>query len=175
MTPNSTFLQYSQWSAILMVVCLLVAGLAFLFKWGFRFRLIGTTGFLGVLTVGLFALSLMPLTQTSVPGAVRYSLIYDSAGSQAVIVVPPAITKPQLEATLKQAASNLFSPGRGAQGANQLTIRARALVHPGPGVSEVVFLGQIKRSLSVREDEKMELEIFEEKLAQLPQTASDES
>jgi hypothetical protein len=172
MTPNSTFLQYCQWSAILMVVCTVLAGLAFVFQWGFRFRLVGTTGFLGVLTVGLFALSLVPLTRTAVPGAIRYALIYDSAGAQAVIVVPPTITEPQLKATLQQAAGDLFSPGRTSQGTDQLTIRARALIHPRPGVSEVVFLGQIQRSLSVREDENMNLEIFEDKLAQIPQITS---
>lgn len=173
MNPNSTFLQYCQWSAILMVICAGLAGLAFIFKWGFRFRLVGTTGFLGVLTAGLFALSLVPLTRTAVPGAVRYSLVYDSAGSQAVIVVPPEITKPQLEATLQQAASDLFSPGRTSQGTNQLTIRARALVHPQPGVSEIIVLGQVERSLSARADENMRVEIFDEQLAQLPAPPSE--
>ncbi|MEO0376272.1 MAG: Ycf51 family protein [Cyanobacteria bacterium P01_A01_bin.17] len=160
---------------MLMVICAALSGLAFIFKRGFRFRLVGATGFLGVLTAGLFALSLVPLTRTAIPGAVRYSLIYDSAGPQAVIVVPPEITKPQLEATLQQAASDLFSPGRTSQGANQLTIRARALIHPHPGVSEIVVLGQIKRSLSVRADENMNVEIFDERLAQLPQVASNDS
>lgn len=169
---NSVFLQYCQWSAIATVAFALCAGVAFLFKWGFRFRLVGTTGFMGVLTAGLFALSIVALTRTSVPGAVRYSVVYDSASTQAVIVVPPSITKPQVEATLQQAASDLFSPGR--SGSGQLTIRARALVHPGPGVSEIVPLGQVQRSLAIRDDAKMTIEVYENNLAQLS-TASDAS
>jgi hypothetical protein len=169
---NVAFIQYCQWSAILTVVFALFAGLAFRFKWGFRFQLVGATGFLSVLTVGLFALTLVPLTRTSVSGAVRYSLVYDSAGTQAVIVLPADVTKPQIEATLQQAASDLFSPGR--SGTGQLTIRARALVHPGPGVSEIIPLGQVQRSLAVRDDQNMKIEVFEDNLAQLSQ-ASDAS
>ena len=89
--------------------------------------------------------------------------------------MPPEITKPQLTATLQQAAGDLFSPGRTSKGGNQLTIRARALVHPKPGVSEVVVLGQVQRSLSVREDANMNLDIFDDQLAQLPQVDSNES
>ncbi|MGB7414366.1 MAG: Ycf51 family protein [Thermosynechococcaceae cyanobacterium] len=169
---NSVFILYCQWSAIATVAFALFAGLAFLLKWGFRFRLVGITGFMGVLTVGLFALSIVPLTRTSVPGAVRYSVVYDSASTQAVIVVPSNITKPQMEATLQQAAGDLFSPGR--SGIGQLTIRARALAHPGPGVSEIVPLGQVQRSLAVRDDENMTIEVYETNLAQLS-TASDAS
>lgn len=175
MTPDSIFFKYCQWSAIATGVCAVLVAIAFVFKWGFRFRLVGTTGFLGVLTVGLFAISFVPLTRSVVPGAARYSLVYDSSSTQAVIVVPADIAKPQLEATLQQAASDLFSPGRMAQaGSAQLTIRARALIHPGPGVSQLVPLGQVQRSLSVRDDENMTIEIFENPFAQRP-TIADEA
>lgn len=139
--------------------------LSFILKWGLRFRLVGVTGFMGVLTTGLFALSLVPITRTEIPGAVRYTTVYDSGATQAVIAVPATITDDELEATLRQAASNLFSPGRVGTTDNQLTIRARSIVHPQPGLSQPLYLGEVKRSLYNREDDAMTVKINTKALA----------
>jgi Protein of function (DUF2518) len=173
-TPEM-FLTYTQWSAWVLLACGILAGLAFVFKWGFRFRLVGVTGFMGVMTVGLFSLSLVPLSQTVIPGAARYSLVYDIGAGNVVIAVPPTLTKTSLEATLKQAASNLFSSGRLGQGNTQLTIRARTVIHPEAGVSVPLYLGQIQRSLSERQDSAMKVTFFDENLAQLPKVDSSSS
>lgn len=168
MLTTANFLTFTQWIGILTLACGFITLLGFIFKWGIRFRLVGITGFLGVLTAGLFALSLVPFTRTVIPGAVRFSLVYDNGGNQTVIAVPPSITESELEATLRQAASDLFSYGRLGGANNQLTIRARAIIHPEPGVSKPLFLGQVKRSLASREDEQMAIEIYPESFAQLP-------
>ncbi|QSJ17408.1 Ycf51 family protein [Nostoc sp. UHCC 0702] len=169
MFTTAEFLQYTQWSGIATVVFAALAVLAFIFKWGIRFRLVGTTGFMLVLTGGLFALSLVPLSRTVIPGAVKYTLVYDNGATQAVIATSPQISPTQLEATLRQAASNLYSYGRlGSRRDNYLTIRARTLIHPEPGVSVPLYLGQIKRTLATREDPQISVEIYPEKFAQLP-------
>jgi hypothetical protein len=173
MPTTADFLTYAQWVGLAMIAFGLLAGLGFLFKWGIRFRLVGVTGFLLVLTTGLFALGLVPLTRTVVPGAVRFATVFDSGATQAVIVVPATITEPELTATLKQSASDLFSFGRlGRGGEDQLTIRARTVIHPEPGLSQILYLGQVKRSLSVREDDQMVIEIFQDNLAKLPKSAN---
>ncbi|MBD1940562.1 Ycf51 family protein [Microcoleus sp. FACHB-68] len=169
MPTIAEFITATQWAAILTLACGVLTGLAFVFKWDIRFRLVGATGFMGVLTAGLFALTLVPITRTSIPGAIRFSTVYDISGPHAVIAVPPTITESELDATLRQAASNLFTPGRLGQNENQLTIRARTIIHPEPGVSEPLYIGQIKRSLHNRNDENMSVEIFRDKFAQLPQ------
>jgi hypothetical protein len=51
---------------------------------------------------------------------------------------------------------------------NQMTIRARTIVHPEPGVSKPLFLGEVKRSLTIRNDEQMAIDIYSESFAQLP-------
>jgi len=169
MLTTADFLQYTQWSGIATLVLAALAVLGLIFKWGIRFRLVGTTGFMLVVTGGLFALSLVPLSRTVIPGAVRYTLLYDNGSTQAVISTTPQITASALEATLRQAASNLYSYGRlGSQTENLLTIRARTLIHPEPGVTVPLYLGQVKRSLASREDSKMTVEIYPEKFAQLP-------
>jgi hypothetical protein len=171
MFSQTDFLKYAQWSGIATLVFAAVAVLAFIFRWGIRFRLVGTTGFMLVLTGGLFALSLAPLTRTVIPGAVRYNLVYDNGSTQAVIAIPSQITPTQLEATLRQAASDLYSYGRlGKPQEKFLTIRARTVLHPEPGISVPLYLGQIRRSLFTREDPQMQIEIYQDKFAQLPKS-----
>lgn len=169
MPSPENFLTYTQWSAWVMLASGIAAGLAFVFKWDFRFRLVGATSFMGVVTVGLFTLTLVPLSQTVVPGAAKYALVYDTGAANVVITVPPTVTKAALEATLQQAANNLFSSGRSGQGNTQLLIRARTVIHPEPGVSEPLYLGQIQRSLSQRADSAMVITLLDKNLARLPQ------
>lgn len=172
MPTTDDFLTAAQWSGGLTLLFGAIALFGFIFNWGIRFRMVGVTGFMGVLTAGLFALGLVPFTRTVVPGSVRFSTVYDSGATQAVIAVPPKITESELEATLRQAASNLFSPGRLGQGERQLTIRARTVLHPNDGVSNPLYLGEIKRSLTVRDDENMDITLYPEAIAQLPSQPS---
>jgi hypothetical protein len=170
MPTTADFLQYTQWSGIATIAFAVLTILAFIIKWGLRFRLVGTTGFMIVLTAGLFSLSLVPLSRTVIPGAVKYTLVYDNGSNQAVIATTPEITPEELEATLRQAASNLYSYGRlGAGGNNQLTIRARTIIHPEPGISIPVYLGKVQRTLASRQDPEMAVEVYLDKFAQLPE------
>ncbi len=168
------FLLISKGLAIATLTFGTLALLGFLFKWGIRFRLVGVTGFTGVLTAGVFALGLVPFTRTVIPGAVQYSTVYDSGATRAVIAVPPTISEDELEATLRQAASNLFSPGRLGGRDAQLSIRARTVLHPEEGLSQPLFLGEIKRSLMAREDENMTITLYDDQLAKLPQPDAEE-
>jgi Protein of function (DUF2518) len=168
LTP-ADFLQVTKWGGILTLTFGAIAALSFLFKWGIRFRLVGVTGFMGVLTGGLFGLSIVPLSPTVVPGSVRYTVVFDNAAAQVAIAVSPTISESELEATLRQAALNQFSPGRLSQGGNFI-IRARAVVHPEPGLSQLVYLGQVHRSFSEQSEDPYEIEIFRDRLAQLPKS-----
>jgi len=159
---------YSLWAGYLTLFSAVLAALGYLFKWGIRFRLVGVTGFMGVLTGGLFALSLGLYTRPTIPDAVRFSRVFDTGGTNVVISVAPEITETQLRATLQQAALDLYSPGRLAQGTDKMTIRVRTVLHPEPGLSKLVYLGQVKRSLMSREDAQPEIEIFPDKVAELP-------
>lgn len=142
-TPEE-FLTVTQWSAIATVSFGLLTLLAFGFSWGIRFRLVGITGFMGVLTVGFLGLSFEPFTSTQVPGAVPYTTVYDSGAAQIAIRVPQSIGPEALEATLQQAANNLFKPSRlGVRGQTPI-IRARTIIHQPGGISELVYLGQVQ-------------------------------
>ena len=173
MPSTANFLQYTQWSGIATIVFAVLTILAFIVQWGFRFRLVGATGFMLVLTGGLFSLSLVPLSRTVIPGAVKYTLVYDNGSNQTVIAIAPEITPTQLEATLRQAASNLYSYGRlGSGGNKELTVRARTIIHQEIGLSVPMYLGQVNRTLVSREDPEMLVEVYLDKFASLPKASA---
>jgi hypothetical protein len=142
-TPEE-FLQVTQWAGIGTLVLAAITALAFVLKWGLRFRLVGATGFAAVLTVGFLGLSFEPFARTAVPGAIPYATVFDSGAEKIAITVPQTITESELEATLRQAASNLLKPYRIGSSSRVPTIRARAILHDPPGVSQLVYVGQVQ-------------------------------
>jgi hypothetical protein len=168
MPTPADFFTYTQWSGLLGMGLAVLAGLGFLFKWGIRFRLVGATGFTIVLTVGLFALSVVPLTRTVVPGATRFTTVYDSGATLATIAVPPTITEEQLRATLQQASSDLFTAGRLGRSQEPFLLRARTVVHIKDGLSQPLYLGELKQSRPDGGVEPIAIRIYPENFAKLP-------
>ncbi|ESA36281.1 protein of function [Leptolyngbya sp. Heron Island J] len=138
------FLEATKWMGLTTLAFAALAALAFIAKWGIRFRLVGVTGFCGVLTAGLFGLSFQPLITTTIKGSVPYTTVYDSGAAQLVISVPADITDAELEATLQQAAVNSFNPSRLGGGGQTPMVRARTIVHRDPGISDLLYVGQIQ-------------------------------
>lgn len=171
LTP-ALFGQLAQAMGVFVLISALITGLAMSQNWGWRYRMVGVTLFSVVLVVGLFALSIEPITRSAVDGALPFKVVYDRFGPQATIAIAPNVTPEQLEATLRQASSNLFSSGRNAQGESQMTIYARTITHPREGLSKPVYLGQVKRSLTVRNDPNPQIEIYLENFAELPTATS---
>ncbi len=167
-TPEE-FLEVTKWAGLGTLALMALAGLAFLLKWGIRFRLVGAAGFAAVLTVGLLGLSSEPFTRTVIPGAVPFSTVYDSGASKIVISVPQTITEDALEATLRQAASNLFKPYRLGVPGNSPTIRARTIIHQEGGVSQLVYLGQVNPDPAGSKGVNYQVQIDTQKLAQVSQ------
>lgn len=169
---ETDLLTYTQWLGILTLVCLAFTVAAFFFQWGIRFRLVGVTSFMGVVTASVFALGLGLFTHAEIPGAVRYSLVFDNAADKVTITVPPTVTESEVEATLKQAALNLKPYGRSAGQNAKLVIRARTLLHPQPGVSQPLYLGQAERSVFARTDNPLDVSVFSSNFAQLPESVT---
>ncbi len=170
------FALFTRWSAYTTVVFAMLAIASFLFKWGIRFRLVGVTGFMIVLTGGLFGLSLGLFNHRVIPGAVRYSLVYDNGSSLAVVTVKPedidASDESTVDATLRQASEDLFSYGRIGVGGDQFTVRLRTIIHPDTGVSEPLYLGQVRRSIATRDSGKFDIDIYQKNLKKLASFAS---
>jgi hypothetical protein len=158
---------YAKYCGYATIIFLVLTIIAFIFKWGFRFRFVGVTSFMGVVTASIFALSLGLFTPIRIEGAIRYHLVYDNGANQAVITVPASINQQEIDATLRQAAEDLFSPGRLGLGGDQLIIRMRSIFHVKNGISQPLYLGEVKRSLANRQDEKMEIKIFTDNFKKL--------
>jgi hypothetical protein len=161
---------YIKGTGIATLVFLVFTILAFIFKWGFRFRLVGATSFTAVVTASFFALNLGLFTRTIVPGAVRYSLVYDNAADKVVIAVPPDVTESQVEATIRQIALDIKPYGRLGDRNNEFSIRARTVLHPEPGVSKPLYLGEIKRPLGNSKEVETAVHLFAESFRQLPKS-----
>ena len=172
---NSNLFLYGKWLGYATIACLVVAIISFIAGWSFRFRLVGVTSFMTVLTIGTFALGLSFFPHKEIPGAVRYSLVYDNGANQAVVAVPSNIEKSAIEPTLLQAAEDLYSYGRtGTGGNNQFTIKLRTVLHPQTGISQPLFLGKARRELiSLGDgDKEVDIEVFEQNIKKLATAAS---
>ncbi|MFE4106374.1 Ycf51 family protein [Almyronema epifaneia] len=167
MPTPADFLEATQWAAILTLVLAGITAIAFVAQWGIRFRLVGATGFMGVLTVGFLGLSFEPFTRTSIPGAIPYTTVFDSGAAQIVIKVPQTITESELAATLQQAASNLLKPGRLGPPGQIPTIRARTIVHRPDGISDLVYLGQLQPVPDEQTGAPQTIRIDQSRLAQI--------
>ena len=154
---------YSIWSAYATIALLIVTIIAWIAGWGLKFRLIGVTSFMGVVTASIFALSLGLFSHTTIPGAARYSLVYDNGANKAVIVVPSDIARSAIAPTLRQAAADLLPYGR--IGNNQFTIAIRTVLHTQDNLSRPLYLGQAKQSSQGNED--LTIQVFEKNLNQL--------
>jgi hypothetical protein len=165
-------LTYVKWSAIATLAFFVLMVFAFIFQWGIRFRLFGVTAFMCVLTVGIFGLDLGLFTREEIPGAVRYTLVYDDAAANVVIVVPPESTPDEVEATLKQAAIDISPFGRLGTTGSTVTIRARTVTHPEPGLSELLYLGQVQKPSQSRDSADLQVKLFRDRFAELPEVKS---
>ena len=172
MITTADLIMAAKWMGIATIGFAALATLAFLLKWSFRFRLVGVTGFMLVLTSGTFALGLGLYTTPNIAGASHYTTVYDTGADNVVIAVSPPITATELDATLRQAANKVFSYGRLNTGQGYMTVRARTIVHPKPGLSEPLVLGEVTRSLAQREDPQMKVQINQKNLARLPKVAT---
>lgn len=157
---------YAIWSGYATIAFLILTIIAWIARWGFRFRLVGVTSFMAVITASIFALSLGLFTHTKIPGAARYSLVYDNGSNRAVIVVPSDIDQSAIAPTLRQAAADLLPYSR--IGRNQFTLAIRTVLHPQDNLSRPLFLGQAKQSVPEKDNnEDLTIQIFEKNLDQL--------
>jgi hypothetical protein len=173
-TPEE-FLEATKYFGIATLTMAGITLIAFVLGWGFRYRLVGITSFMGVLTGGMLGLSFEPFTRTVVPGSVPFQTVYDSGAAQIVIKVPATIRRTELEATLEQAAANLLKPSRlGGMGLTP-TIRARTILHEEEGVSKLVYLGQVQPINSPDDEKSTVITLFDEAFAELPHSLENDA
>ena len=133
----------SGWLAWGGVVLSALTIVAFLARWGLRFRLVGVTSFTLLLSASCWAFSVSYTPTVKVDGAVRVPVVFDNGDdlvvAQAGEDFPPEAVAP----TLEQLAQNVRPGGRSSA---VVSVRLRQLQPADEGASKPIVLGELERS-----------------------------
>jgi len=146
MRADPLLLSAGTWLGIAGGVLLLITVLAFLLRWGIRFRLVGVSSFTVLLSLSCLAFAVSYAPRERVEGAVSVPVVFDN-GSELVIAAAPAdLPEAAYRPTVEQVARNLRGSGRkGDEGL--VHVRLRRVEAVGPGVDRPVILAEANRSL----------------------------
>ncbi|MEB3254210.1 MAG: Ycf51 family protein [Synechococcus sp.] len=123
----------------------LLTVVAFIARWGLRFRLVGVSSFTLLLAVSCWAFGLSYTPPVVVEGAVRAPVVFDNGTDLVVAQAPADLDAATVTATLEQLAGNLRGAGRGSR---TVAVRLRALESGPDGSSRPVILGELKRDFA---------------------------
>jgi hypothetical protein len=126
-------------------VLLLLTVVAFLVRWGIRFRLVGVTSFTVLLSLSCLAFAVSYSPRQLVDGAVSVPVVFDN-GSDLVVAAAPADLAPEAFApSVQQVALNLRGSGRGTQ---LVEVRLRRVDPTASGTDTPVVLATAIRNLA---------------------------
>ena len=146
-----TSLQWLGWSGLGMACLTLIA---FLARWGFRYRLVGVTSFIIVLVLSVWSFGLSYKPTIHIEGARRLPIVFDNGNGLVIAQAPDDFPDEAIEPTLQELVLNLPSSGRSS---SIVDVRIRSLVPIEEGLSQPVILGE--RTRDFRED----IEILEKR------------
>ena len=125
----------------------ILALIAFLFKWGIRFRLIGATIFTLLLSGSCWAFIESYRPPITIQGALYVPVVYDNGADLVVAQAPEDFPNDAIQPSLEQIAENLKGGGRNVE---NVFVRIRRIEQVTEGISKPVVLGEIIRDPSKR-------------------------
>jgi len=126
---------------------LLATVVAFLARWGVRFRLVGITSFTLLLAISCAAFAFSYVPRVRVEGAVSVPVVFDDGDALEVAEAPPDLAHEAFGPTVEQVARNLRGSGRGGDG-GVVRVRLRRLEPAASGASQPVVLAEAQRNLA---------------------------
>jgi hypothetical protein len=145
MRADPLLLTAGEWLGVASAALLVLTVVAFLVRWGIRFRLVGVTSFTVLLSLSCLAFAVSYAPRQQVEGAISVPLVFDN-GSDLVVAAAPADLPPESYApTVQQVALNLRGSGRGTQ---LVEVRLRRVEPQGPGRDTPVVLATAVRNLA---------------------------
>ena len=129
------------WSGLGLSVLTVVA---FVTRWGLRFRLVGVSSFTFLLAVSCWAFSISYSPPVSIEGAVQVPIVFDNGTDLVVAQASSGFAQEAITPTLNQIAANLRPGGRNLE----VRVRLRQLQTESEGSSRPVVLGETKRDFS---------------------------
>ena len=121
-----------------------LTAIAFVARWGFRFRLVGVTSFTLLLAVSCWAFGVSYTPPVVVDGAVRAPIVFDNGNDLVVAQVPADLAPTTVQATLEQLEGNLRGSGRSS---STVLVRLRGIQPEGDGLGRPVILGEVSKTL----------------------------
>jgi hypothetical protein len=146
MRADPLLLSAGTWLGIAGAALLLITVLAFLLRWGIRFRLVGVSSFTVLLSLSCLAFAVSYAPRDVVEGAVSVPVVFDNGSDLVIAAAPADLPQEAYRPTVEQVARNLRGSGR--KGDNgEVHVRLRRVEAVAPGVDRPVILAEASRSL----------------------------
>ena len=143
--PLPEFLEVSsKWLAWSGLGLSALTGIAFVSRWGLRFRLVGVSSFTFLLAVSCWAFSISYSPPVRLEGAVQVPIVFDNGTDLVVAQASSDFQQEAVTPTLNQIAANLRPGGRNTE----VRVRLRQIQAVSEGTSKPVVLGETKRDFS---------------------------
>ena len=123
-----------------------LTAIAFVARWGVRFRLVGVSSFTLLLAVSCWAFAVSYTPPVVIEGASRAPVVFDNGADLVVAQLPSDASDATIEPTLKQLAGNLRGSGRST---STVTVRLRSFDTSADGRSRPVVRGELERDFRV--------------------------
>ena len=131
----------SKWLAWIGLGLSVLTVIAFMTRWGLRFRLVGVSSFTFLLAVSCWAFSISYSPPVRVEGALQVPIVFDNGTDLVVAQASSDFAEGAIAPTLNQIAANLRPGGR----SREVRVRLRQLQAVSEGASRPVVLGETKR------------------------------
>ena len=146
MRADPLLLSAGTWLGIAGAALLMITVLAFLLRWGIRFRLVGLSSFTVLLSLSCLAFAVSYAPRDVVEGAVSVPVVFDNGSDLVIAAAPADLPEEAYRPTVEQVARNLRGSGR--KGDNgEVHVRLRRVEAVAPGVDRPVILAEASRSL----------------------------
>ena len=132
------------WSGMGLTIITLIA---FITRWGIKFRLVGATIFTLLLSGSCWAFQESYSPPVKVEGALYVPVVYDNGADLVVAQAPEDFPNEAIQPSLEQIAENLKGGGRNVE---NVFVRIRRIEQVTEGISKPVVLGEIIRDPSKR-------------------------
>ncbi|MEN9541743.1 MAG: hypothetical protein RLZZ459_1834 [Cyanobacteriota bacterium] len=145
MRADPLLLTAGEWLGVASAVLLLLTVVAFVVRWGIRFRLVGVTSFTVLLSLSCLAFAVSYAPRQLVDGAVSVPVVFDNGTDLVVAAAPADLDPAAFGPSVQQVALNLRGSGRGTQ---LVEVRLRRVEATAPGTDTPVVLATAIRNLA---------------------------
>ena len=145
MRADPLLLTAGEWLGVASAALLLLTLVAFVVRWGIRFRLVGVTSFTVLLSLSCLALAVSYTPRQLVDGAVSVPVVFDNGTDLVVAAAPADLDPAAFGPSVQQVALNLRGSGRGTQ---LVEVRLRRVESTAPGTDTPVVLATAIRNLA---------------------------